>query len=154
MLKLPKQVKSIETILREGNNILHLLVTQSQELKSIEEIITAYMPFEFAISSIKGGIVKIIVSKATEATSAMYREGVILAALSNAGIAANEIKMMVRPLQNRPSSFAAGSKVSSNAVETVAMCANDIGDNSIAEALDRLSKTLQRRIQEDATNPS
>ena len=101
MRKLPKQVKSIETILRDGNHILHLLVTQSQELKSIQEIIASYMPFEFAVSGIKGGIIKMIVSKATEATSVMYRKEMVLSAISNAGIFANELKMMVRPFKSR-----------------------------------------------------
>ena len=92
------------------------------------------MPCEFAISSIKAGIIKIIVSKATEATSVMYREEVILSAISNAGIAANEIKMMVRPLQIKASPRATGNKVSVNASETVALCANEIGDNAISNA--------------------
>tara|TARA_B100001121_G_C18371263_1_gene471737 strand:- start:61 stop:525 length:465 start_codon:yes stop_codon:yes gene_type:complete len=154
MRKLPKQVKPIETILHDGNDILHLLVTQSQELKRIEEIIASYMPFEFGISGIKRGIIKIIVSKATEATSAMYREEVILSALSNAGIAANEIKMVVRPRQNKPSLFAPGKKVSINAADTVAMNASEIGDTAISQALGKLSETLRRRIHEDAAKPS
>ena len=154
MLKLPKQVKSIKTILRDGNDILHLLVTQSQELKRIQESIASFMPCEFAISSIKDGIIKMIVSKATEATSVMYREEVILSAISNAGITANEIKMMVRPLQIKASPRAIGNKVSVNAPETVALCANEIGDNAISEALGRLSETLRRRIHEEVAKPS
>ena len=154
MHKLPKQVKSIETIFQNGNHILHSLVTQSQELKRIQESIASFMPCEFAISSIKEGIIKIIVSKATEATSVMYREEVILSAISNAGIAANEIKMMVRPLQIKASPRATGTKVSVNAPETVALCASEIGDNAISEALGRLSETLRRRIHEEVAKPS
>ena len=86
MLTLPRQVKSIKTILLNGNDILHLLVTQSQELKSIQEIIASTIPFEFAICGIKDGILSIIVSKATEATNVMYREEEIISALSGAGI--------------------------------------------------------------------
>ena len=82
MLKLPGQVKSINTILRDDNHILHLLVTQSQELKSVQQIVASTIPVEFAICSIKGGIISIMVSKATEATSVMYREEEILSALS------------------------------------------------------------------------
>ena len=48
MLSLPKQVKSIKTILRNGNDILHLLVTQSQELKSIQEIIELLEPYNIS----------------------------------------------------------------------------------------------------------
>ena len=59
MLSLPRQVKSIKTILRDGNDILHLLVTQSQELKSIQEIIASTIPFEFAICGIKDGILTV-----------------------------------------------------------------------------------------------
>ena len=36
-----------------------------------------------------------IVSKATEATSIMYRKEMVISALSNAGIFVNELKMMV-----------------------------------------------------------
>ena len=154
MRRLPKQVKSIETIFRDGNHILHLLVTQSQELKRTQKIIASCVPCEFAISSIKGGIIKIIVSKATEATSAMYREEVILSAISNAGIAANEIKMMVRPLQIKASPRATGNKVSVNASETVALYVNEIGDKAISKALGRLSETLRRRIHEEVAKPS
>ena len=154
MRKLPKQVKSIKTILRDGNDILHLLVTQSQELKSIEEIIASYIPFEFAVSGIKGGIIKMIVSKATEATSIMYRKEMVLSALSNAGIFVNELKIMVRPLRNKPSLCPIGSKVTENAAEVVAMHGIEIKDNAISNALGRLSETLRRRIHEDAAKPS
>ena len=154
MLKLPRQVKSIKTILRDGNDILHLLVTQSQELKSIQEIIAPTIPFEFAICGIKGGILSIIVSKATEATNVMYREEEIISALSGAGIVANGLKMKVQPLKNKPSPDANRNIVSKNAAETVAMQAIEIGDSAISSALSRLSDTLKKQRYKDSAKPS
>ena len=154
MLKLPRQVKTIKTILRDGNDILHSLVTQSQELKSIQEIIASTIPFEFAICGIKGGILSIIVSKATEATNVMYREEEIISALSSAGIVANEIKMRVQPLKNKPSPDANRNRVSENAAETVAMQAIEIKDTAISNALCRLSETLKKQRHKDSAKPS
>ena len=154
MLSLPRQVKSIKTILRDGNDILHLLVTQSQELKSIQEIIASTIPFEFAICGIKEGILSIIVSKATEATNVMYREEEIISALSRAGIVANGVKIKIQPLKNKPSHYANRNSVSKNAAETVAMQAIEIGDSAISSALGRLSETLKKQRYQDPAKPS
>ena len=154
MLKLPRQVKSIKTILRDGNDILHSLVTQSQELKSIEEIIASNIPFEFAVCGIKSGCVTLTVSKATEATNIMYREETILSALSVAGISAKEIRLKVRPSRIRHLPIVTRTKISKNAAETVSMQAIEIEDNAISSALAKLSETLKQYPQEDTTNPS
>ena len=154
MLKLPRQVKPIKTILRDGNDILHLLVTQSQKLKSIQEIIASTIPFEFAICGIKGGIISIIVSKATEATNVMYREEEIISALSSAGIVANAVKMKVQPLKNKPPLDASRNRVSENAAETVAMQATEIENGAISSALSRLSETLKKQRYRDSAKPS
>jgi len=154
MLSLPRQVKSIKTILRDGNDILHSLVTQSQELKRIQEIIASTIPFEFAICGIKGGILSIIVSKATEATNVMYREEEIISALSSAGIVASGVKMKIQPLKNKPPPDANRIRVSENAAETVAMQAIEIGDSAISSALSRLSKTLKKQRYKDSAKPS
>ena len=154
MLKLPKQTKSIKTILQDSNDILHLLVTQSQELKSVHEIIASTIPFEFAICSIKKGILSIIVSKATEATNVMYREEEIISALSSAGIVANEVKIKVQPLKNKAPTNLNRNKVTENAVQTVAMQAFEIRDSAISRALSRLSETLKKQRYKDSAKPS
>ena len=154
MLKLPRQVKPIKTILRDGNDILHLLVTQSQKLKSIQEIIASTIPFEFAISSIREGLLNIIVSKATEATSVMYQEEEIILALSSAGVVVNGVKIKVRPLKTEISSHANRNIVSEYAAESVAMQAIEIKDTAISNALCRLSETLKKQRHKDSAKPS
>ena len=154
MLKLPTQVKSINTILRDGNDILHSLLTQSQELKSVQRIVASTIPFELAICSIKGGIISIMVSKATEATSVMYREEEILTALSDEGIVVTGLKMKIRPLESKASLETDRNKVSENASETVAMQAIEIEDSAISGALSRLSETLKKQRQKDSAKPS
>ena len=93
-------------------------------------------------------------SKATEATNVMYREEEIISALSSAGIVANEIKMRVQPLKNKPSPDANRNRVSENAAETVAMQAIEIGDSAISSALSRLSETLKKQGYKDSAKPS
>ena len=62
--------------------------------------------------------------------------------------------MLVRPLQIKASHRATGNKVSVNASKTVALYADEIGDDAISKALWRLSETLRRRIHEEAAKPS
>ncbi|MBA58368.1 MAG: hypothetical protein CMQ40_04265 [Gammaproteobacteria bacterium] len=154
MPKPSNNIRSISQLITDSNDILQSLITQSQQLKSIEDIITDIIPVIFNVGSIKSQKMTLIVSKATDATNIKYQEEQIISTLAKANIAIEEIKVKVRPILDTIRKKPPSPKISENASKIISIYANEVKDQGIQEALVKLSKTLGKNSQGETTNPS
>ena len=154
MPKPSNNIRSISQLIADSNDILQSLITQSQQLKSIEDIITDIIPVIFNVGSIKNQKMTLIVSKATDATNIRYKEEQIISTLAKANIAIEEIKVKVRPLLDTIRKKPPSPKISENASKIISNYANEVKDPGIQEALVKLSKTLGSNSQGETINPS
>ena len=154
MPKPSNNIRSISQLITDSNDILQSLITQSQQLKSIEDIISDIIPVIFNVGLIKNQKMTLIVSKATDATNIRYKEEQIISTLAKANIAIEEIKVKVRPLLYTIREKPPSPKISENASKIISNYANEVKDQGIQEALVKLSKTLGKNSQGEKINPS
>jgi hypothetical protein len=140
MSRVPKFIRSTQQILRGTNHILHLLYAQSQELRTIQQIVDDVLDVTTSVGSLKNDELTLLTAKSTQATQIRYRQRNIISALRRSGLEVSSLKIKVQPTfpakipENRERYLTP--QVASQLQQTAAF----IEDEPLKNALIRLSK--------------
>ena len=86
MSRVPKSIKSTQQILRGSNHILHSLYAQSQDLRTIQQIVDNVLDVETSVASLKNNELTLLTARSTQATQTRYRQRTIISALRRRGL--------------------------------------------------------------------
>ena len=142
----PKSVKSTHQILKGSNNILQSLISQSQELIRIEEIIHHHIEEPFSVASLESNDLTLIVASGALSTRLRYRERQILGSLNRAGLNINTIKIKVQPELVPPPPALVDRRLSRENALQIRQSAAYIDDESLQKALESLAKWGDEKI--------
>ncbi|MDC0068542.1 DUF721 domain-containing protein [Gammaproteobacteria bacterium] len=98
MSRVPKSIKSTQQILRGSNHILHSLYAQSQDLRTIQQIVDNVLDVETSVASLKNNELTLLTAKSTQATQTRYRQRTIISALRRRGLEVSSLKIKVQPI--------------------------------------------------------
>jgi hypothetical protein len=98
MSRFPKSIKSTQQILRGSNHILHSLYAQSQDLRTIQQIVDNVLDVETSVASLKNNELTLLTAKSTQATQTRYRQRTIISALRRRGLEVSSLKIKVQPI--------------------------------------------------------
>jgi len=98
MSRVPKSIKSTQQILRGSHHILHSLYAQSQDLRTIQQIVDNVLDVETSVASLKNNELTLLTSKSTQATQIRYRQRNIISALRRRGLEVSSLKTKVQPI--------------------------------------------------------
>ena len=144
MSRMPKSIRSTKQILRGSNHILHSLYAQSQELRTIQQIVDDVLDVKVSVGSLKNKELTLLAAKSSQATQIRYRQRSIISALRRSGLELSSLKIKVQP------TFSAKIKENSERYLTplvasqLQQTAAFIEDESLRNALIRLSKRTRR----------
>ena len=97
MSRVPKSIRSTQQILKGSNHILHSLYAQSQELRTIQQIVDDVLDVETSVGSLKNNELTLITAKSTQATHIRYRQRNVISALRRRGLEVSSLKIKVQP---------------------------------------------------------
>ena len=98
MSRVPKSIKSTQQILRGSNHILHSLYAQSQDLRTIQQIVDNVLDVETSVASLKNNELTLLTARSTQATQTRYRQRTIISALRRRGLEVSSLKIKVQPI--------------------------------------------------------
>ena len=98
MSRVPKSIRSTQQILRGSNHILHSLYAQSQDLRTIQQIVDNVLDVETSVASLKNNELTLLTAKSTQATQTRYRQRTIISALRRRGLNVSSLKIKVQPI--------------------------------------------------------
>ena len=98
MSRVPKFIRSTQQILQGSNHILHLLYAQSQELRTIQQIVDDVLDVETSVGSLKNDELTLLTAKSTQATHVRYRQRNVISALRLRGLEVSSLKIKVLPI--------------------------------------------------------
>ena len=98
MSRVPKSIRSTQQILRGSNHILHSLYAQSQDLRTIQQIVDNVLDVETSVASLKNNELTLLAAKSTQATQTRYRQRTIISALRRRGLEVSSLKIKVQPI--------------------------------------------------------
>jgi len=98
MSRVPKSIRSTQQILRGSNHILHSLYAQSQDLRTIQQIVDNVLDVETSVASLKNNELTLLTAKSTQATQIRYRQRNIISALRRRGLEVSSLKIKVQPI--------------------------------------------------------
>ena len=98
MSRVPKSIRSTQQILKGSNHILHSLYAQSQDLRTIQQIVDGVLDVETSVASLKNNDLTLLTAKSTQATQIRYRQRNIISALRRRGLEVSSLKIKVQPI--------------------------------------------------------
>jgi hypothetical protein len=143
MSRVPKSIRSTLQILKGNNHILHLLYAQSQELRTIQQIVDDVLDVKTGVGSLKNNELTLLTTKSTQATQIRYRQRNIISALRRRGLEVSSLKIKVQP--TFPAKVAEKSEryLTPQAASQMEQTAAFVEDESLKNALIRLSKRIR-----------
>ena len=145
MTRVPKSIRSTQQILKGSNNILHSLYAQSQELRTIQQIVDDVLDVEVSVASLKDNELTLLTGKATQATRIRYRQRNIISALRRRSLEVSSLKIKVQPSFTTKISEKSDRYLTPQIASQLQQTASYIDDQSLKDALIRLSQ----RTRED-----
>ena len=97
MSRVPKSIRSTLQILKGSNHILHLLYAQSQELRTIQQIVDDVLDVKTSVGSLKNNELTLLTARSTQATRVRYSQRNIISALRRRGLEVSSLKIKVQP---------------------------------------------------------
>ena len=98
MSRVPKSIRSTQQILKGSNHILHSLYAQSQDLRTIQQIVDGVLDVETSVASLKNNDLTLLTAKSTQATQIRYRQRNIISTLRRRGLEVSSLKIKVQPI--------------------------------------------------------
>ena len=140
MSRVPKSIRSIQQILKGSNHILHSLYAQSQELRTIQQIVDRVLNVATSVASLKNNELTLLTAKSTQATQIRYRQRNIISALRRRGLEVSSLKIKVQPIFSRKKSEDSERYLTPQNASQLQQTAEHIEDESLRKALIKLSR--------------
>jgi hypothetical protein len=140
MSRVPKYIRSTQQILKGSNQILHSLYARSQELRTIQEIVDDVLDVETNVGSLKNHELTLLTAKSTQATQIRYRQRNIISALRRRGLEVSSLKIKVQPTFSAKKPEDSPRYLTQQVASQLQQTAAYIEDESLKNALIRLSK--------------
>ena len=145
MSRVPKSIRSTQQILRGSNHILHSLYAQSQDLRTIQQIVDNVLDVETSVASLKNNELTLLTAKSTQATQIRYRQRNIISALRRRGLEVSSLKIKVQPIFSAKKPEDSERYLTPGNASQLKQTAEHIEDEALKKALINLS----RRIREN-----
>ena len=140
MSRVPKSVRSTHQILKGSNHILHSLYAQSQELRTIQQIVDSVLDVETSVASLKNNNLTLLTAKSTQATQIRYRQRNIISTLRRAGLEVSSLKIKVQPIFSAKKPVDSERYLTPQNASQLQQTAEHIEDESLRKALIKLSR--------------
>lgn len=140
MSRVPKYIRSTQQILDGPNHILHSLYARSKELGTIQEIVDDVLDLETNVGSLKNHELTLLTAKSTQATQIRYRQRNIISALRRRGLDVSSLKIKVQPTFSSTKPEDSQRYLTQQVASQLKQTAAYIEDESLKNALIRLSK--------------
>ena len=143
MSRVPKSIRSTQQILKGSNHILHSLFAQSQDLRTIQQIVDSVLDVENSVASLKNSELTLLTAKSTQATQIRYRQRNIISALRRSGLEVSSLKIKVQPIFSAKKPEDSERYLTPQNAFQLQQTAAYIKDESLRKALIKLSKRIQ-----------
>jgi hypothetical protein len=140
MSRVPKSIRSTQQILKGSNHILHSLYAQSQELRTIQQIVDRVLNVATSVASLKNNELTLLTAKSTQATQIRYRQRNIISALRRRGLEVSSLKIKVQPIFSPKKSEDSERYLTPQNASQLQQTAEHIEDESLRKALIKLSR--------------
>ena len=140
MSRVPKSIRSTLQILKGNNHILHLLYAQSQELRTIQQIVDDVLDVKTGVGSLKNNELTLLTTKSTQATQIRYRQRNIISALRRRGLEVSSLKIKVQPIFSAKKPEDSERYLTPRNASQLQQTAAYIEDEALRNALIKLSK--------------
>ena len=140
MSRVPKSIRSTQQILRGSNHILHSLYAQSQDLRTIQQIVDNVLDVETSVASLKNNELTLLTSKSTQATQIRYRQRNIISTLRRRGLEVSSLKIKVQPIFSAKKPEDSERYLTPRNASQLQLTAAYIEDEALRNALIKLSK--------------
>ncbi len=140
MSRVPKSIRSTQQILKGSNHILHSLYAQSQELRTIQQIVDHVLDVETSVGSLKNNELTLLTAKSTQATQIRYRQRNIISALRRRGLEVSSLKIKVQPIFSAKKPEDSERYLTPQNALQLQQTAEHIEDESLRKALMKLSR--------------
>jgi hypothetical protein len=139
MSRVPKSIRSTQQILKGSNHILHSLYAQSQDLRTIQQIVDNVLDVETSVASLKNNALTLLTAKSTRATQIRYRQRNIISALRRRGLEVSSLKIKVQPIFSAKKHEDSERYLTSQNASQLQQTAAYIEDEALKNALIKLS---------------
>lgn len=140
MSRVPKSIRSTQQILKGSNHILHSLYAQSQDLRTIQQIVDGVLDVETSVASLKNNELTLLTSKSTQATQIRYRQRNIISTLRRRGLEVSSLKIKVQPIFSAKKPEDSERYLTPRNASQLQLTAAYIEDEALRNALINLSK--------------
>jgi len=140
MSRVPKSIRSTQQILKGSNHILHSLYAQSQELRTIQQIVDRVLNVATSVASLKNNELTLLTAKSTQATQIRYRQRNIISALRRRGLQVSSLKIKVQPIFSPKKPEDSERYLTPQNASQLQQTAEHIEDESLRKALIKLSR--------------
>ena len=140
MSRVPKSIRSTQQILKGSNHILHSLYAQSQELRTIQQIVDGVLDVETSVASLKNNELTLLTAKSTQATQIRYRQRNIISTLRRRGLEVSSLKIKVQPIFSAKKPEDSERYLTPRNASQLQLTAAYIEDEALRNALINLSK--------------
>jgi hypothetical protein len=140
MSRVPKSIRSTQQILKGSNHILHSLYAQSQDLRTIQQIVDGVLDVETSVASLKNNDLTLLTAKSTQATQIRYRQRNIISALRRRGLEVSSLKIKVQPIFSVKKPEDSERYLTPQNASQLQQTAAHIEDEALKNALIKLSK--------------
>jgi len=140
MSRVPKSIRSTQQILKGSNHILHSLYAQSQELRTIQQIVDRVLNVATSVASLKNNELTLLTAKSTQATQIRYRQRNIISALRRRGLEVSSLKIKVQPIFSPKKPEDSERYLTPQNASQLQQTAEHIEDESLRKALIKLSR--------------
>jgi len=145
MSRVPKSIRSTQQILKGSNHILHSIYAQTEELRTIQQFVDDVLDVETSVGSLKNNELTLLTAKSTQAAQIRYRQRNIISALRRRGLEVSSLKIRVQPIFSAKKPENSERYLTPQVASQLQQTATYIEDESLKNALVRLSK----RTRED-----
>ena len=140
MSRVPKSIRSTQQILKGSNHILHQLYAQSQDLRTIQQIVDGVLDVETSVASLKNNELTLLTAKSTQATQIRYRQRNIISTLRRRGLEVSSLKIKVQPIFSAKKPEDSERYLTPRNASQLQLTAAYIEDEALRNALIKLSK--------------
>ena len=140
MSRVPKSIRSTQQILKGSNHILHSLYAQSQELRTIQQIVDRVLNVATSVASLKNNELTLLTAKSAQATQIRYRQRNIISALRRRGLEVSSLQIKVQPIFSPKKSEDSERYLTPQNASQLQQTAEHIEDESLRKALIKLSR--------------
>ena len=140
MSRVPRSIRSTQQILKGSNHILHSLYAQSQELRTIQQIVDGVLDVETSVASLKNNELTLLTAKSTQATQIRYRQRNIISTLRRRGLEVSSLKIKVQPIFSAKKPEDSERYLTPRNASQLQQTAAYIEDEALKNALIKLSK--------------